>query len=770
MEPSESEEECTVINISKCALTKDSVSVLSKGLTFAPTCDSDVFKTKVDLFRFYRNLHLKVWYHQNNVHLNRTSTPISDSIQDAKRLFKPKSNFMPMCSNPTLIAFTKKVSHDMDKMLENRQNKRRDNLSKSERDALNCLAKNDDIIVKPADKGGAVVVMDKSYYITEALRQLENNVYYERLRNNPIENMKNELKDILLQGKDQNWISDNEFAFLLNEKPQIPCFYMLPKVHKNLRHPEGRPIISGNGSLTEPCSQFVDYFIKPLVRDLPSFIEDTTDVLCKLREITDVSNCYMVTFDVASLYTNIDHQGGLVALQHYLSYRSDVLPPNYFLLLLTEWTLHNNVFLFQDSLYRQLKGTAMGACFAPNYANLFLGFWEEQYIYNQSKNLFCDKMVFWGRFIDDILLIWSGTESELLQFHEYLNLTNPNIKLSIEYSRTSISFLDLLISIDENVLHTSIYRKSTDRNMLLRADSFHTKSLKNNIPFGQFQRLRRICDKDTDFEEQAQDMKSRFCVRGYSPELIDNAIVKARSIPRSDLLKKKNKKTDRAKTTTRSYFVTQYNSCAQRMKRIITSNWKIMQSDPLLRRVFSDPPITVFQRAPTIKDKLVRSYLPAPKQKTWLQTELRGTYKCGSCKHCGGVVQSKCFHDLRTQREYKTNGFINCNSEYVVYCLRCPCGCFYVGRTKRKLKERFYEHKYAIRIQNEDYPMAKHYKDAHHSDPSSLKIQGIEIVKTSIRGGDKLKLLLQRETFWIWKLKAMEFPGLNEEIDYTPFL
>lgn len=747
------------------------MNVLSKGLTFAPTCDSDAFKTKVDLFRFYRNLHLKVWYHQTNTHLTGTSMLKSDSTDDTKRLFKPKSKFMPVCSNPTLIAFTKKVSHDMDKMLETKQNKRTHNLSKGERDALNSLAKNDEIIVKPADKGGAVVVMDKSFYITEALRQLGNSVYYERLKKNPIDNMKNELRDILLYGRDQNWISDNEFAFLMNENPQVPCFYMLPKVHKNLKNPEGRPIISGNGSLTEPCSQFVDYFIKPLVRDLPSFIEDTTDVLCKLGNITDVTDCYMVTLDVASLYTNIDHQGGLVALQHYLSYRSDSLPPNQFLLSLTEWTLHNNVFLFQDFLYRQLKGTAMGACFAPNYANLFLGYWEEQYIYNQSRNSFCDKIIFWGRFIDDILLIWSGTELELLQFHEYMNSTNPNIKLSIEYSKTLINFLDLAISIDDrNLLHTTIYRKSTDRNTLLRSDSFHSRSLKNNIPFGQFQRLRRICDKDSDFEKEAQDMKSRFCVRGYSPVLIDNAIAKARSLSRSDLLKKKNKKTDQTKTSSRPCFATQYSNCALRMKRIIASNWEIMQSDPLLRSIFPDPPVIVFKRAPSIRDKLVRSYLPGPKQRTWLQKDLRGTYKCGSCKHCEGVIQSKCFYDLRTQREYRTNGFINCNSEYVVYLLKCPCGCFYVGRTKRKLKERFYEHKYAIRVKNDDYPMAKHYKDVHHSDPSSLKIQGVEIVKTSIRGGDKLKLLLQRETFWIWKLKAMEYPGLNEEIDYTPFL
>lgn len=731
-------------------------------------CNAAEFKTNVDLFRFYRNLHLKVWYHQKNKNVHSTTGENSDSTCIVKTPFTPKSTFMPMSNNPTLVAFTKKVSHDMNEMFSKRQRKMKDNLTRKERVALENLSKNDEIMIKPADKGGAVVVMDTSYYITEAQRQLGNDVYYEQLSMNPIELMKSELRAILSKAKDSNWISDKEFSFLMNENPQMPCFYMLPKIHKNLEHPEGRPIISGNGSLTEPSSQFVDYFIKPLVRDLPSFIEDTTDVLCALMNITNATGCYMVTLDVASLYTNIDHQEGLEALQHYLSLRSDTTPPNEFLLSLTKWTLHNNVFIFQNSFYRQRKGTAMGACFAPNYANLFLGYWEDTFVYNQRNNVFLDKVMFYCRFIDDIYLIWSGSESELLDFHKYLNSTNENIKLSIEYSMTSIHFLDLSISIDDSgSLQTTIYRKSTDRNTLLRSDSFHANSLKNNIPVGQFQRLKRICSSDSDFQTQAKDMQTRFCERGYSPALVDSAMQKAQSQNRSDLLKKRKKKNNKNRGPC---FITQFNSCAPKMKQIIRSNWQIIHSDPLLKEVFPDPPMTVFKRAPSIKDKLVKSYLPDRKEKTWIQKDLYGTYKCGSCKHCEGIIQSKTFLDLRTKKEYKTNDFINCNSEYVVYRLLCPCGCFYVGRTKRKLKARFSEHKYAIKTNNEDYPMAKHYREIHQSDPSSLKVQGIEVIKKTVRGGDRLKRLLQRETFWIWSFKAMEHPGLNEEMDYRPFL
>ncbi len=42
-------------------------------------------------------------------------------------------------------------------------------------------------------------------------------------------------------------------------------------------------------------------------------------------------------------------------------------------------------FLFQDQLYKQIRGTAMGAHFAPSYANLFLGHWENRFVFSDSN-------------------------------------------------------------------------------------------------------------------------------------------------------------------------------------------------------------------------------------------------------------------------------------------------------------------------------------------------------------------------------------------------
>ena len=53
----------------------------------------------------------------------------------------------------------------------------KDNLSSEERTALNNRQKRKDTIIKPADKGSAVVMLSRADYIKEADRQLSNELH-----------------------------------------------------------------------------------------------------------------------------------------------------------------------------------------------------------------------------------------------------------------------------------------------------------------------------------------------------------------------------------------------------------------------------------------------------------------------------------------------------------------------------------------------------------------------------------------------------------------
>lgn len=81
----------SVINLSPIDLTPAQTQVLSKGLSFAPTYRTNHFQTKIELFRFYRNLHLKAWYAQQ--------PQIAQTTQTLQSGFKPKSTFCPLSNN-----------------------------------------------------------------------------------------------------------------------------------------------------------------------------------------------------------------------------------------------------------------------------------------------------------------------------------------------------------------------------------------------------------------------------------------------------------------------------------------------------------------------------------------------------------------------------------------------------------------------------------------------------------------------------------------------
>ncbi len=123
-----------------------------------------------------------------------------------------------------------------------------------------------------------------------------------------------------------------------------------------------------------------------------------------------------------------------------------------------------------------------------------------KFIHEPVNNPFKSKILLWKRYIDDIFFVWTGTAEELMDFLGFINSTTDFLRFTMEYSTQKINFLDLTIYKNEfGGLDTTIYRKPLSRNTLLRADSHHPKQLINNIPIGQFLRLKRKCSTDDEF-------------------------------------------------------------------------------------------------------------------------------------------------------------------------------------------------------------------------------------------------------------------------------
>lgn len=82
----------------------------------------------------------------------------------------------------------------------------------------------------------------------------------------------------------------------------------------------------------------------------------------------------------------------------------------------------------------------MGTTCAPMYANLFLGWWENCHVFTEDMTRFTSHIIFWGRYIDNILLLWDG---ELTLFKEFVVTPNDNtivMHLTSEIHKTAGGF------------------------------------------------------------------------------------------------------------------------------------------------------------------------------------------------------------------------------------------------------------------------------------------------------------------------------------------
>lgn len=99
---------------------------------------------------------------------------------------------------------------------------------------------------------------------------LENFEWYESIKTDILEKAHSTLSDLTSKANQLGVIDNNMKEFLSIKFPAVLVFYTLPKIHKGVIPPPGRPIVSSIGSSTEAASQLFDDYLRTHVYSLPS--------------------------------------------------------------------------------------------------------------------------------------------------------------------------------------------------------------------------------------------------------------------------------------------------------------------------------------------------------------------------------------------------------------------------------------------------------------------------------------------------------------------
>lgn len=616
-----------IINLSKIKLNRTEKNILNKGLSFIPTPTTKHLAKEIEIaLDKYKNRLYRIYYFSQKNQQSKHSKP----------LHRTTNWQAPTPDNKNLSLYITKTIEELtllyNKIIKGEPSETR-NVTDKELKTLMRLSRNKTIVIKKADKGNSIVILNRDDYENKVMEHLNDTKSYEIIKEtNVVKDLQTNIETFLETIFLHYHINQNTYKYLTpQQNPRTSLFYILPKIHKPLI--PGRPIVSSVNSVTENMSEFLTKCFQPLVYKLDSHIKDTKAFLkCILRQKNSNQTKYFVTIDVKSLYTNISHEEGIQACLHFIEkYRNELpsfTPNNTIIRTMLYFVLENNYFQFKDFLYKQLYGTSMGTKMAPPFANLFLGKFEHDFIKNKNNT---QNILFYKRFLDDIFILWGGSLRSLKIFLEYINNVHPTIKFTWDYSKKKINFLDTTIYKDKktNSFKSKLYKKSTHTNSLLHYSSYHPSHTKENIIYTQARRYRTLITDNRILKNELKSLKINLTERGFPLPIIKRNIRKITNLTQKQCLygsrkKLKNtiiakqrqplyglQKNSRNRTTQKQKqnlpFIIKYYEQLTTLQKVINKHWYIIRNDSLLNKLYPSKPFVVYKRQRNLKDILIRT-------------------------------------------------------------------------------------------------------------------------------------------------------------------
>ncbi|CAF1562230.1 unnamed protein product [Adineta ricciae] len=449
-----------ITNLSKRILTDKEISILENGLNFvlpADKFDEMTFISNIETFFVELLGHCtdKRDYEEKDVdeEIKYNLTPIQ--LQYANKIRSVCNNFR----------------HNADKVMTKHKHE-----SVEFKRILNDLSKDKSILIARPDKGKGIVIIDKEDYNNKMLQILNDRNTFEIVEVDETITQEDRLMRKLKQLRNEGFITEKEFNFCRPRGSQPARIYGLPKIHK-LGAPL-RPIVSASGTfnykLAKLLANKLDY-----LRKNESIIKDTFTFVDELRSLKfDNSRIKLISFDITSLFTNVplnrtiqiilDKMYGSEHTCTYSSLKRDdwcrLCKNRYEMKYLLETSTKETEFIFNNKIYSQINGIAMGSPLGPLFADIYVNYLEERLWPRLKRN----GLLYWRRYVDDTFAIVEK-DANVEKIIDILNSFDNYIVFTFEEeNNNTLPFLDIHITkLPNNVItedkYYHSYNKSTNQ-------------------------------------------------------------------------------------------------------------------------------------------------------------------------------------------------------------------------------------------------------------------------------------------------------------------
>ena len=371
-----------------------------------------------------------------------------------------------------------------------------------------------------SDKGGEFVVIPQTLDKEIAKLHLSDDTVYQVATKRDFLAQCRKLNDVWISVGRSAGLDEKLITRLKLDNPNCPVFYHMIKTHKLAAEDfrpmspvtyKIRPLISCVGGPTDRISWFLNKILSQLLPKVPSHLPNTQELVKQLRSMNIERGSIVESFDVTSLYTNVQNDAALQALSEMLdkNYSTMVtfgLSKTCILTLIRE-CLKCNIFKWSGTYYSQIRGLAMGQRLAPVLAICYMSKIEEP-VLARLPLMYC-------RYIDDCYIITS-TQSEMDECFRVLNQQSQYIKFTRETPQNGwLSFLNTRISLCNDVIRVKWYRKGSSKNILIHATSAHPAAVKCAVIRNMFNTAVGVCTGEEERLESRRLASSIARSNGY---------------------------------------------------------------------------------------------------------------------------------------------------------------------------------------------------------------------------------------------------------------
>ena len=235
------------------------------------------------------------------------------------------------------------------------------------------MKRDDSRIILTADKGVAMVVLNKEDCIMKA-KHLLNQPTYKKMTEDPTSKQKARLIKLLRNIKAQGGITEEQYKKMYPTGAGAPKFYGLPKIHK--QDTPLRPIVSSTGTVSYNTSKELARILKPLVGKSQHHLQNTKDFIQQIKDVKLQQDETIISYDVKALFTSVPIQPVLNIIKNRLEKDQQLQQRTSMsvsqITSLLEYCFRSTYFVFQGEYYEQLEGAAMGSPLSPIIANMYM--------------------------------------------------------------------------------------------------------------------------------------------------------------------------------------------------------------------------------------------------------------------------------------------------------------------------------------------------------------------------------------------------------------